>query len=61
VDKNGVPKEFTISSGQVPRKGSPAGEGFNPPSEKNWPKEDNSGLADREAEFEFPLGKNSKK
>ena len=48
-------------SGPVPKKGSPAGEGFNPPSEANWPKGDNSGLIDREAEFEFPIGKNSRK
>lgn len=50
-----------LSSGPVPRKGSPAGDGFAPPSESSWPKGDNSGLADREAEFEFPVGKNSRK
>lgn len=50
-----------ISSGSVPGKGSPAGDGFTPPAESSWPKGDNSGLADREAEFEFPIGKNSRK
>lgn len=31
--KNGVPKEFTISSGQVPRKGSPADYGIKIPGD----------------------------
>jgi hypothetical protein len=51
-----TPTETPIS-----HKGSPAGEGFNPPSESKWPKGDNSGLADREAEFEFPVGKKTSK
>lgn len=50
-----------ISSGSVPRKGSPAGDEFAPPAESAWPKGDNSGLVDRESEFEFPIGKNPRK
>lgn len=51
----------TPTEAPISHKGSPAGEGFNPPSEANWPKGDNSGLYDREKEFEFPVGKDSRK
>jgi hypothetical protein len=52
ANKNAVPKEFTISSGPIPRKGSPAGEGMPTPQDHS---------SERIPEFEYPPTKKSAK
>jgi hypothetical protein len=57
-DKCAMPKEFTISSGQVPHKGSEPLPGFKPPSSESMFPKDTSG---QNKEFEFPIGKSPRK